>query len=154
MDLRLGEGVHGLVIRVGCEGDLYTGNALMNMYGKLWSGCYGGGVADGRSLGVCRLFEEIPQSNNNSNSTGRFDGLGCGRELNPVPGKKYVVNKLSINDISSGSGDGSFDAGGCLDPVLVRRRVDENVNRMEPVRKVFESMPVKDLALCLYLQSM
>ncbi|XP_071938098.1 putative pentatricopeptide repeat-containing protein At3g23330 [Coffea arabica] len=34
-DLRLGESVHGCVMRLGLDCDLYTGNALMNMYAKL-----------------------------------------------------------------------------------------------------------------------
>lgn len=34
-DLRLGESLHGCVIRLGFAHDLYTGNALMNMYAKL-----------------------------------------------------------------------------------------------------------------------
>lgn len=35
-NLRVGECVHGCIIRFGMEFDLYTGNALMNMYSKLW----------------------------------------------------------------------------------------------------------------------
>ncbi|KAF6154745.1 hypothetical protein GIB67_032357 [Kingdonia uniflora] len=35
MDLKLGEAVHACVIHLGIEFDLYTGNALMNMYFKL-----------------------------------------------------------------------------------------------------------------------
>ncbi|KAL3507620.1 hypothetical protein ACH5RR_033002 [Cinchona calisaya] len=34
-DLRLGESIHGCVITLGLDSDLYTGNALMNMYAKL-----------------------------------------------------------------------------------------------------------------------
>ncbi|XP_024193260.1 putative pentatricopeptide repeat-containing protein At3g23330 [Rosa chinensis] len=34
-DLRLGESVHGCIVRSGMEFDLYTCNALMNMYAKL-----------------------------------------------------------------------------------------------------------------------
>ncbi|CAK7356729.1 unnamed protein product [Dovyalis caffra] len=33
-DLKLGESVHGCIIRLGMDFDLYTCNALMNMYGK------------------------------------------------------------------------------------------------------------------------
>ncbi|XP_052188334.1 putative pentatricopeptide repeat-containing protein At3g23330 [Diospyros lotus] len=36
-DLRVGESVHGCVVRLGVDSDLYTGNALMNMYSKLQS---------------------------------------------------------------------------------------------------------------------
>ncbi|KAF9605693.1 hypothetical protein IFM89_018036 [Coptis chinensis] len=35
MDFKLGESIHGLVIQLGMDFDLYTGNALMNMYCKL-----------------------------------------------------------------------------------------------------------------------
>ncbi|XP_068653483.1 putative pentatricopeptide repeat-containing protein At3g23330 isoform X2 [Aristolochia californica] len=42
MNLKLGESVHGCIIRLGLDNDLYTGNALMNMYCKLWEV----GVAD------------------------------------------------------------------------------------------------------------
>ncbi|WMV48012.1 hypothetical protein MTR67_041397 [Solanum verrucosum] len=50
-ELRVGESVHGCVIRFGMESDLYTGNALMNMYAKLQvlSHDY-------------HVFDEIPQS--------------------------------------------------------------------------------------------
>ncbi|KAJ6427521.1 hypothetical protein OIU84_023004 [Salix udensis] len=34
-DLKLGESIHGCIIRLGMDFDLYTCNALMNMYGKL-----------------------------------------------------------------------------------------------------------------------
>uniref|UniRef100_F6HMU0 DYW domain-containing protein n=1 Tax=Vitis vinifera TaxID=29760 RepID=F6HMU0_VITVI len=36
-DLRFGESVHGCIIRLGMGFDLYTCNALMNMYSKFWS---------------------------------------------------------------------------------------------------------------------
>ena len=36
-DLRLGESVHGCIVRLGLDFDLYTGNALMNMYSKFQS---------------------------------------------------------------------------------------------------------------------
>ncbi|KAK3414841.1 hypothetical protein EUGRSUZ_H00147 [Eucalyptus grandis] len=54
MDVRLGEAVHGCAVRVGVDGDLYTGNALMNMYAKF------------RSLGgdrdsVRKVFDMMPQ---------------------------------------------------------------------------------------------
>ncbi|XP_015887852.3 putative pentatricopeptide repeat-containing protein At3g23330 [Ziziphus jujuba] len=37
MDLSLGESVHGCIIRLGHDSDLYTGNALINMYSKFQS---------------------------------------------------------------------------------------------------------------------
>jgi pentatricopeptide repeat protein len=51
MDLRLGESVHACVIRLGMNFDLYTGNALMNMYSKFQS----------LSKGVRLVFDEIPE---------------------------------------------------------------------------------------------
>ena len=51
MDLRLGESVHACVIRLGMDFDLYTGNALMNMYSKFQS----------LSKGVRLVFDEIPE---------------------------------------------------------------------------------------------
>nr|GMD67775.1 putative pentatricopeptide repeat-containing protein At3g23330 [Ipomoea batatas] len=50
-DLRLGESVHGYVVRCGLDCDLYTGNALMNMYAKL------------QELDDPNMFDEIPQRN-------------------------------------------------------------------------------------------
>jgi pentatricopeptide repeat protein len=37
MDLRLGESLHAIIIRLGMDFDLYTGNALMNMYSRFQS---------------------------------------------------------------------------------------------------------------------
>lgn len=53
-DLRLGESVHGYVVRCGLDCDLYTGNALMNMYAKL------------QELDDPNMFDEIPQRNQNA----------------------------------------------------------------------------------------
>ncbi|CAA0842007.1 Putative pentatricopeptide repeat-containing protein [Striga hermonthica] len=35
-DLRLGEAVRGCMLRVGLDAELFTGNALMNMYASRW----------------------------------------------------------------------------------------------------------------------
>ncbi|XP_016432389.2 putative pentatricopeptide repeat-containing protein At3g23330 [Nicotiana tabacum] len=51
-ELRFGESVHGCVVRFGMESDLYTGNALMNMYAKLQVSSHD-----------CHVFDKIPQSN-------------------------------------------------------------------------------------------
>lgn len=37
MDFRLGESIHAFIIRLGMDFDLYTGNALMNMYSRFQS---------------------------------------------------------------------------------------------------------------------
>ncbi|KAL8100098.1 hypothetical protein AgCh_032382 [Apium graveolens] len=62
-DLRVGECVHGCIVRFGMEFDVFTGNALLNMYSKLW----GHHVFDERSErgevyrnGVRKVFEVMP----------------------------------------------------------------------------------------------
>ncbi|XP_057958292.1 putative pentatricopeptide repeat-containing protein At3g23330 [Malania oleifera] len=57
MDLRLGESVHGCIIRLGMDFDLYTGNALMNMYYKLQSLDARGGMR----FQASELLDGIPQ---------------------------------------------------------------------------------------------
>ncbi|XP_051135046.1 putative pentatricopeptide repeat-containing protein At3g23330 [Andrographis paniculata] len=49
-DFRLGRAVHGCVVRHGVDGDLFTGNSLMNMYSKLEP------PMDARNV-----FDEMPQ---------------------------------------------------------------------------------------------
>ncbi|MCL7028366.1 hypothetical protein MKW94_013491 [Papaver nudicaule] len=57
MDFKLGESVHGCIIRLGVDVDLYTGNALMNMYCKFQSI-----TEDVVSFGNAHeVFEKIPE---------------------------------------------------------------------------------------------
>ncbi|KAK2973874.1 hypothetical protein RJ640_013928 [Escallonia rubra] len=49
MDLKLGESVHGCIVRLGMESDLFTGNALMNMYSKV------------QVWGAPQVFDESPE---------------------------------------------------------------------------------------------
>ncbi|CAN6725977.1 unnamed protein product [Malus baccata var. baccata] len=56
-DLRLGESVHGCAVRFGIDCDLYTCNALMNMYAKLET-LEGIG---GQRFGAPKLFDRMPQ---------------------------------------------------------------------------------------------
>ncbi|WCJ24063.1 Tetratricopeptide repeat (TPR)-like superfamily protein [Euphorbia peplus] len=55
LDFRLGESVHACVIRLGMDFDLYTGNALMNMYGKF--------QCSGLEKNVGYVFDERPHRN-------------------------------------------------------------------------------------------
>lgn len=57
MDLRFGESVHGCIVRLGMDCDLYTGNALMNMYAKL--------LGMGSKISVGKVFDEMPQRTSN-----------------------------------------------------------------------------------------
>ncbi|XP_010512381.1 PREDICTED: putative pentatricopeptide repeat-containing protein At3g23330 [Camelina sativa] len=52
-DLRFGESVHGCIVRLGMDCDLYTGNALMNMYAKL--------LGMSSKISVGKVFDEMPQ---------------------------------------------------------------------------------------------
>ncbi|KAG7578395.1 Pentatricopeptide repeat [Arabidopsis thaliana x Arabidopsis arenosa] len=60
MDLRFGESVHGCIVRLGMDCDLYTGNALMNMYAKL--------LGMGSKISVGKVFDEMPQRKSNLGS--------------------------------------------------------------------------------------
>ncbi|CAN8258379.1 unnamed protein product [Cochlearia groenlandica] len=53
-DLRFGESVHGCVVRIGMDCDLYTCNALMNMYAKLQGMC-------SKINSVRKVFELMPR---------------------------------------------------------------------------------------------
>ncbi|KAK4482466.1 hypothetical protein RD792_009623 [Penstemon davidsonii] len=69
-DLRCGEALHGCIIRLGLDSDLFTGNALMNLYAKLESlnagNMFDGGLEEGRKKGaflassVRKVFEMMP----------------------------------------------------------------------------------------------
>lgn len=52
-DLKLGESVHGYIVRLGLDCDLYTCNALMNMYAKL--------QGMGSKISAGKVFDEMPQ---------------------------------------------------------------------------------------------
>ncbi|KAI4311320.1 hypothetical protein MLD38_036226 [Melastoma candidum] len=85
MDSWLGECVHGCVVKVGLEGDLYVGNALLSMYSKFGALCGGG----------------TRQSNNAS--------VGGSAELGPwrclphvVPEKSGAMTPLSEEVVQSG----------------------------------------------------
>ncbi|KAJ4894378.1 putative pentatricopeptide repeat-containing protein [Raphanus sativus] len=79
-DLRFGESVHGYVIKLGLDCDLYTCNALMNMYAKLQG-------MMGLKTSARKVFDEMPQ---------RIDSVRKVFELMP---RKDVV---SWNTIVSG----------------------------------------------------
>lgn len=58
-DLRFGESVHGCIVRFGMDCDLYTCNALMNMYTKLEALAETGGWR----FSAPKLFDGMPQRN-------------------------------------------------------------------------------------------
>ncbi|KAF7145610.1 hypothetical protein RHSIM_Rhsim04G0179400 [Rhododendron simsii] len=86
VDLRFGESVHGCAIHLGIDFDLFTGNALMNMYSKLETFGRIGGLGDvvGQvfdkmpKLGKMKMNYALPPSNK---QTAGFDRLGMSYEV-------------------------------------------------------------------------
>ncbi|KAG8373181.1 hypothetical protein BUALT_Bualt12G0144400 [Buddleja alternifolia] len=91
-DLRFGETVHGCVVRLGLDTDLFTGNALMNMYAKL------------ESLDAFKVF----------------DGGG-----------EPMLNAIMRDQLDYNMGE--------------MKVVDKRAFPADNVRKVFETMPIKDV---------
>lgn len=75
MDPRLGESVHGCVVRLGVDCDLYTGNALMNMYAKFRS--LGGNVGTGCL--AHEVLDEMPRRANRDRGSCLNSGPGMCR---------------------------------------------------------------------------
>ncbi|KAK1395349.1 putative pentatricopeptide repeat-containing protein [Heracleum sosnowskyi] len=77
-DLRVGECVHGCIVRFGMEFDVFTGNALMNMYSK---------------LGGYHVFDERSERGGISRNGG---GLGF-----VIDGVRKVFEMMPVRDIVS-----------------------------------------------------
>ncbi|KAL5784620.1 hypothetical protein ACOSQ2_007012 [Xanthoceras sorbifolium] len=148
VDLRFGESVHACIVRLGFDLDLYTNNALMNMYAKFQSvdmnirdELYGLEVIGGRKIYVHEVFDRIPQ---------RKSVLVCFNE----PNYHTDYSKHRFEKLVAGSDDNVY-----LDSIGFPhsdgdRQIDERnfakpSNRrhlqMDSVRKVFEEMPTRDL---------
>ncbi|KAM7462524.1 hypothetical protein LguiA_030645 [Lonicera macranthoides] len=85
MDLKLGESVHGCVVRLGLDFDLYTCNALMNMYSKL------------QGLDGHQVFDESPERK----GIGEFGGLSnVSEELEK--GVLGIRSRVSLNQTKEG----------------------------------------------------
>ncbi|PIA36351.1 hypothetical protein AQUCO_03400325v1 [Aquilegia coerulea] len=114
MDLKLGESIHGCVIRLGLEFDLYTGNALMNMYCKLQGREGSSGLKYWVSSNVVSVSEIIPQ---------RSEKGFCGNLKRGM--SKEVKSKGSVE--------------------LQLSSECKEVFSMESVKKVFDTMPHRDI---------
>ncbi|KAL1561725.1 putative pentatricopeptide repeat-containing protein [Salvia divinorum] len=144
-DLRFGEAVHGCVIRVGLDSDLFTGNALMNMYVKLeplnarnvfdgcsepkWAfqfdNCLNRTVSSASYMqDYEEKFEVVDEKLHSSNEN-------ASDELMIVD--DYVSLKINVGSNADYS-DGGIEV---VDSVLDRRK--------NSVEKVFEAMPVRDV---------
>ncbi|KAF5191299.1 Pentatricopeptide repeat-containing protein [Thalictrum thalictroides] len=116
MDLKLGESIHGCVIRLGLDFDLYTGNSLMNMYCKL----QGREMTSGfKYLNVVSVSEIIPQRNESGFCGNLKWGVSKEVQSNGIPPKGNVELHLSSE---------------C-----------KEVSNMESVKKVFDTMPHRDI---------
>ncbi|XP_024037882.1 putative pentatricopeptide repeat-containing protein At3g23330 [Citrus sinensis] len=156
VDFRFGESVHACIIRLGVDLDLYTNNALMNMYAQsqnmdmhIYDRFQGFGFNGGREASVHEVLDKIPERNGNVELS---SGLaGCSEFIDKA---NSFTDKFEKRVVSAGH-DADLDA--ASDPLLSSSRgrqvdihSDGRVNELKPlrsdsVRKVFEMMPVSDL---------
>lgn len=137
-DLKLGESVHGCIIRLGMDFDLYTGNALLNMYAKFQSlgksGSQGNGMYkmfDGMSE---RMFcsevsgELVHKSEKRIMSMDQNPSLNKARSVSPqINGSSEVIDRF-YREIHDSYGEKA-----------------ERSTTMDSVRKIFEMMPRRDV---------
>uniref|UniRef100_A0A803KSZ0 DYW domain-containing protein n=2 Tax=Chenopodium quinoa TaxID=63459 RepID=A0A803KSZ0_CHEQI len=123
--LKLAESVHACIIRVGLDIDIYTGNALMNMYSKLETSS-GKFEDNGKAR---HMFDEMPQRKLNYRSC---DDLSSTKvEDNMVDGfDKMVVDFHPKFDLDVMGSNGKGRGPGF---------------RKSGLQKVFDVMPVRDL---------
>ncbi|KAL0433263.1 UNVERIFIED_CONTAM: putative pentatricopeptide repeat-containing protein [Sesamum latifolium] len=126
-DLRFGEAVHGCVVRLGLESDLFTGNALMNMYAKLESLDAANVFDSGSELqGAFRFNKDVHHT---ENPLGFLQDSGetvenFGKEVDFL--KEKVRNELAHscgeNRVSDCRSD-LIDSGGSCDVKIYGRRL-------------------------------
>ncbi|XP_042516686.1 putative pentatricopeptide repeat-containing protein At3g23330 [Macadamia integrifolia] len=146
MNLKLGESIHGCIIRLGMDFDLYTGNALMNMYCKLQ--CLGEVGAPRYQTGMSYKNLERMSSNSidlNKPISGTCDGNS----------KKKVIVEQNYHTKSSeliyefNKQNVGVDTKAILVPTktsgVPQRRQTQETPFMRSVRKVFDGMPKRDL---------
>ncbi|XP_041007823.1 putative pentatricopeptide repeat-containing protein At3g23330 [Juglans microcarpa x Juglans regia] len=131
MDLKLGESLHACIIRLGMDFDLYTGNALMNMYSK---------------------FQSLGESGTLSGAPEVLDGMpeerGKGEGENVVVTVRELTGRIVTGELVDQGRMLYFDekskrqmGGG---EVLNNYKNNSNSNQSS-VRKIFDMMPKKDL---------
>ncbi|CAA7012929.1 unnamed protein product [Microthlaspi erraticum] len=86
-DLRLGESVHGCIVRLGMDCDLYTGNALMNMYAKL--------LGMDSKFSVDKVFDEMPQRKSFSEEDGKSSHFDTS-SVDPVMSCSEVIEAETV----------------------------------------------------------
>ena len=163
MNLRLGESVHGSIIRYGMDSDLYTCNALMNMYFKFQSL-----VDDGEQRFVApQVLDDIPKQKRvcrsisfaewtggikreELESEGRMKSFGVygNREVNIDENLcNYNFNKLrkELGTRFVDNHHGELNGIGHVLPQTIAYREARRVAPMDSVRKVFDMMPIRDV---------
>ncbi|PSS04029.1 Pentatricopeptide repeat-containing protein [Actinidia chinensis var. chinensis] len=149
MHMRLGESVHGCAIRLGLDFDLYTGNALMNMYSKLHSL----GINGGSSSVADEVFDKSPESRgfvdhnkligNKVDRNGIVLNIGGNSERKGPSGESSCTNSYQlINEFEKGCVVGN--SMGCSKKMNSMLSPNGTLY-MDSVRKVFEMMPERDL---------
>ncbi|KAL5542283.1 hypothetical protein UlMin_009993 [Ulmus minor] len=136
MDLRLGEALHGCIIRCGLDSELYTCNALLSMYSKFRS-LSDDGV---QRFGAHQVFDEMPKRNRISESRGfaRWDGGGEHEGLE----SDGIIPSFGANLNLNGDLLPQFYKN--VDNVLKQKEA-KRVVQMDSLSKVFDLMPNKDL---------
>ncbi|PON41546.1 DYW domain containing protein [Parasponia andersonii] len=165
MALRLGESVHGYIIRCGMDSDLYTCNALMNMYSKFQSVVGYGGQ---QRVDAPHMLDEIPQRKRvcGSGSFAEWSGgvkcedLGSegGRDCFGGNGKREVItDEIECNDDFNNkmrkemesrfmaNQHGELSRIGDVLPQKSAYWEARRVVHMDSVRKVFDIMPKRDV---------
>ncbi|KAI9086064.1 hypothetical protein K1719_032141 [Acacia pycnantha] len=170
-DLRLGESVHGCIIRLGLDFDLYTGNALMNMYSKFQSL----GKSRQNDLSAKKMLDRFTEKGGNAKRQSYlFRCIGSNGEIvsSELEGKgtmqffagnvereadgslilnhnhscksenNYKGQFLGINYHVKGDADVDFLSHAKQTNVVM---VGMDTVKIDSVRKVFDMMPIKDL---------
>ncbi|KNA12952.1 hypothetical protein SOVF_121530 [Spinacia oleracea] len=131
-NLKLAESFHACIIRLGLDIDIYTGNALMNMYSKLESvsGDFGG--KGGHSLHV---FDKMPQRKLNFRGSDNLSSTNVKDNVVDEFDKMVVGFHPKFNLDVMGGSSSEYCPGKGRGPSF----------RKSGVQKVFEIMPVRDL---------
>lgn len=162
-DLRLGEAVHGCVIRLGLDSDLFTGNALMSMYAKMdsldaWNVLDGGSepkrffgfdkdlIKTETPFGLIQdsdqMFEAFGKEGDISNKNLRNElacssggtGVSYGTEIrSAIVDQKAIVKDVVKNQLE------------CNGEETIKGRRKNGALLADSVRKVFELMPIRDV---------
>lgn len=138
-DLKLGESVHGCIIRMGMDFDLYTCNALMNLYAKFQSLDDGGLQRISKHKVLDGMPDRICGSEFGMESRHEFEKRMVGVDRNVILNQD--INILAQIDANGKVVDQSYreTSNSCT------RDGYRRSSTMDSVRKVFEMMPERDI---------